>query len=112
FLELRSGKTLGVDQGLLAFVVAGRMMQIGFADLDVITEDGVELYLERGNAGTLPLALFDLSDVLLGVAAETAQLVQLAVDSRLDYAAVTQRKRRFGDDGLLDPLTQIGELVQ
>ena len=72
FFELRSGKPLGVYQCLLALVVAGRMVQVGFADLDVLTKNGIELYLERMDAGTLALALFNLRDVLLAVAAKIA----------------------------------------
>ena len=46
FLQLGRGETLSIDQCLLAFVVRRRVMQVGSADLKVIAEDGVELYLQ------------------------------------------------------------------
>ena len=52
-------------------------MQVGFADFDVKAEDVVEADLERVDAGALALALLDLGDVVLAVAADVAQLVEL-----------------------------------
>ena len=75
-LQLGRGEALGVDQRLLAFVVGGREMQVGLRDLEVVAEDVVELHLQRADAGALALALLDLRDVLLAVAAEVAQLVE------------------------------------
>ena len=70
FLQLRRGETLGVDEGLLALVISGSEMQVGLRNFDVIAEDGIELYLERSDAGALAFAFFDLSHVLLAVARE------------------------------------------
>ena len=38
-LQLGSGEAFGVDQRLLALVIGGREMQIGFGDFDVVAED-------------------------------------------------------------------------
>ena len=46
-LQLGRGEALGVDQRLLALVIGGREVQIGFRDLDVVAEDVVEADLER-----------------------------------------------------------------
>ena len=81
-LQLGGGEALGVDQGLLAFVVGGREVQIGAGDFDVVAEDVVEADLQRGDAGALALAGFDLGDVLVAVLAEVAELVELGDGSR------------------------------
>ena len=80
-LQLRSGEALGADQGLLALVVGGSVLQVGLADLDVKAEDVVELDLERVDAGALAFALLDLGDVVLAVAADVAKLVEFGVHS-------------------------------
>ena len=81
-LQLRRGEALGVGQRLLALVVGRRQVQVGARDLDVVAEDVVEPHLQRLDAGALPLARFDLRDVLPAVLAEVAQFVELGVDSR------------------------------
>ena len=86
-------------------------MQIGFADFNVITKNRVEFDLERVDAGALALALFNLRDVLLAVAAQVAQFVALFVDPSLNHAAVTQRNGRLADNGFLNPLPQVAQLV-
>ena len=42
FFQFGSGEAFGVDESLLALVVGGREMQIGFRDFDVVAEDAVE----------------------------------------------------------------------
>ena len=46
FFELRRGETFGVDQGLLAVIIGGRVMQVGLRDLNVIPENRIELDLQ------------------------------------------------------------------
>ena len=93
--QLRSGEALGIDQRLLAFVIRGSVVQIGFRNLQVVAEDRVELHLQRTYAGALALPLFDLRDVLLAVAAQVAQLVQRSINSAADHAAIAHRQRRL-----------------
>ena len=70
-------------------------MQIGFGDFNVVTENVIESHLQRRDAGALALALLDLRDVLLAVAAEVAQLVQCRIDAGANHAAIGERQRRL-----------------
>ena len=88
------------------------MVQVGLADLDVKAEDVVELDLERVDAGAFALALLDLGDVVLAVAADVAEFVELRVESALDDSAVVEGDGRLGEDGALDALAYVGELVE
>src|SRR5205823_9705983 len=109
--DLRGGEALGIDQSLLALVVGGGEMQIGFGDLDVKTKNRVELDLERGDSGALALALFDLGDVLPRVAAEIAKLIEVGVDAGRDHPAIGKTQGRLGDEGGVYLPAQIGEIV-
>src|SRR5260370_10927478 len=81
FLQLCTSEALGVDEGLLALVVAGREMQVRLGDLDVVAENLVEADFERSDVGALALALFHRGDDLLAVLAEIAQLVEVGVET-------------------------------
>src|SRR4029077_551963 len=93
--QLRSREALGIHQRLFAFVVGGREVQVRLRNLDVVAKDGIELYFERANSRPLPFARFDLRQVLLRVAAQVAQFVQIFVDAGGDHAAIAQRERRL-----------------
>ena len=67
---------------------------IRLRDLDVITENVVEADLERRDPGALPLARFDLRDVLAAVLAEVAQFVEFRVVTGADGRAVADVDRR------------------
>ena len=112
FLQLRGGEALGADQGLLALVIGGRMLQVGLADLNVKAEDVVELDLERVDAGAFALALLDLRDVVLAVAADVAEFVELGVEPALDDSAIVEGDGRLGEDGALNALAHVGEFVE
>ena len=88
------------------------MLQVGLADLNVKAEDVVELDLERVDAGALALALLDLRDVVLAVAADVAEFVELGIESALDDAAIVEGDGRLGEDGALDALANVGEFVE
>src|SRR5271165_1928707 len=79
FFEFGRGKALRTDQRLLPFVVGGDKMQVGLGNFDVVAEDGIELYLQRRDAGPAALALLNLRQNLLTVAGEFAQIVELAI---------------------------------
>ncbi len=68
-------EAFGVDQGLFAFVVLRSQMQVGLRDFDVIAKNRIKFHLQRCNSGALPFALLDLSEKLLAMAAEIAQIV-------------------------------------
>ena len=111
-LQLRRGEALGVGQGLLALVVGRSQVQVGAGDLDVVAEYIVEADLERGDAGALPLARFDLRDVLLAVLAQVAQFVEFRVVAGANRAAVGQVDRRLVGDGFQDQAGDVGEFVE
>ena len=66
---------------------------------------------KRADAGALALALLDLRDVLLAVAAKVAQFVEGAIDAGANDAAIGKRERRLVFQRCLDARAQIGELV-
>src|SRR5664279_1661647 len=109
--QLRRGKALGVDQGLLAFVFPGREVQVRLRYLEVIAEDAVELDLQRTDAGTLAFALLDLCDVLLAVTAQVAKFVESRIDSGADYTAVNQRERGLIFERRHQPVAQVSQFV-
>ena len=110
-LQLRRGKALGVNQGLLAFVLRRREMQVRLGNLEVIAEDAVELDLQRTDASSLTFALLDLRDVLLAVTAQVAKLIEAGIHSGADHAAVGQRKWGFVFERRYQPLTQVRQFV-
>src|ERR1035437_10089657 len=110
-LQLWRGKALGVDQGLLTFVLPRREVQVRLGDLEVIAEDAVELDLQRTDAGPLAFALLDLCDVLLAVTAQVAKFVESRIDPRADDTAVRQRKRRLIFERRHEPVTQVSQFV-
>src|SRR5271165_629403 len=112
FLQLRSGEALGAYQSLLAFIILRNQVQIRLRDLEVIAEDGVELYLKRSNAGPPALPLLDLGQHLLAVARELAQLVQITIQSRGNHAAIGKTQRRLRHNRLVDTVAQVAEFVE
>src|SRR5664280_800271 len=110
-LQLWRGKALGVDQGLLTFVLPRREAQVRLGDLEVIAEDAVELDLQRTDTGALAFALLDLCDVLFAVTAQVAKFVESRIDSRPDDPAVRQRKRRLIFERRHEPVTQVSQFV-
>ena len=68
--ELGGSEALGVDQGLLTFVVGGRVGQVGLTDFNVIPKDGVIADFERSYAGAGALSFFDGGDRLAAGAAD------------------------------------------
>ena len=82
-------------------------MQIRFRDLEIVAEDGIEFYFQRGDGCPLPFPLFDLCQKLFAVTAQVPQLIQFPVNATSDHAALTQGNRRLGYDGRVDFLTEI-----
>ena len=110
-LELRRGEALGVHQRLLALVVGRRSRQVRLRDFDVVAKDVVEAHLERTDAGAPALARLHLGDVLLAVAAQAAELVELGVVARADGARVGERGGRVVADGPRNQLAQVRQLI-
>ena len=89
--QLRSRVALGIDQGLLALIVGGREVLVGFRDFDVIAKDRVELHLEGSDSSAFSLTVFHLGQILFGIAAQVTKVVEVFVYSGRDYAAIAQR---------------------
>ncbi|OPZ91349.1 MAG: hypothetical protein BWY73_01116 [candidate division TA06 bacterium ADurb.Bin417] len=86
FLELRGDEAFGVDQGLLAQVILGHQVQIGFAYLQVIAEDPVVADLEGIDAGTLDFLGLEAAQALPAVTLQVPQPVQFRVVAAPDQA--------------------------
>ena len=94
-LQLLGDVPLGVDECLLAYPLGGHLVLVGVADLDVVAEDVVVGYLERGYAGGLGLALLHLQEVVLAAVGYLAELVELVADAAGDDAGPSA-----GDGGI------------
>ena len=112
FLQFRRGEAFCIDQRLLPLVIRGCMVQVGLADLDVITENRIKFDFERMDAGALPLTFLNLRDVLFAVAAQVAQIIKFSVNTFLNNAAVRQGKRRLRDNRLFNAAAQVGQFIQ
>src|SRR5436309_1507068 len=53
-----------------------------------------------------------LRDELFAIAAQVAQIIQFSVNTLLNDAAVSQGKRRTGDNRLLNAAAQVAEFIQ
>ena len=111
FFEFGRGEAFGVDERLLAFVVAGREMQIRLRDFDVVAEDAVEADFERVDASALALALFHRGDDLLAVLAQIAEFVELGVEAVANDSGIGGERRRLVGDGVFEALADVGEFV-
>ncbi len=78
FLQFAGSEPLRVHEGLFAFVVGGRQVQVGFRNLNVIAKNLVVADLERCDSGALALALLHGRDDLPALPGDVAQLVQFA----------------------------------
>src|ERR1700691_5198412 len=59
FFQLGRGEALRSYESLFAFVILWDQVQVRFRHLEVVAEDGVELYLERPDARPPALSLFN-----------------------------------------------------
>ena len=109
--QFGSREALGIHQRLLALVVGGREVQVRFRNLDVITKNGIELYLERADSRALAFTLLHSHQVLLRVATQVAEFVQIFVDAGGDYPAIAQRERRLWNQRAIDLLPEVFEFV-
>src|SRR5580693_4244034 len=87
-------------------------MQVGLRDFEIISKNGVELDLQRVDSRAQPLALLDLCQELLAVAAQIAEFVEFLIDATLNRAAVHERNRRLGNNCLIDSLAKIAQFIE
>jgi hypothetical protein len=73
---------------LFAFVVGGRVGEIGLGNFDVVAKDLVEADFEGVDAGAFAFALFHGGDDLLAVLAEIAEFVEFGVIAGADHAGL------------------------
>ena len=81
-------------------------------DFDVVAEDFVEADLERGDAGPVPLARLQRSDVLLAAVARGLQVVEVAVVPRFDRVSIIELRRRVLDERARQLFADIGEQIE
>ena len=86
-------------------------MQICPGNLDVITKDRVEFHFQRRDTGALPFSLLDLRKILLAVAAEVAEFVEILVHAGRNDPSVGETDGRLGHDGLVNARPQISKFV-
>ena len=110
-LQFWSGESFRVHQRLLALVIGGHEVQVRLGNLQVVSENRIELHLERTDAGAQAFSLLDLREILLAVAAQVTELVQLGVNACRDHAAITQGDGWLGDNRLFDARAQVAQLV-
>ena len=111
FFEFGRSETLGVDEGLLALVIGGSEMEIGFGNFNVVAEDLVVADFEGVDGGALALALFHGGDDLLGVQAEVAEFVEFGVIAGADDARLGGDSGRFVGDRFIEKIADVGEFV-
>jgi len=112
FLQLWRGEALGVDESLLALVVGGDTAGVGFGDLDVVAEDGVEADLEAGDAGAAALAFFDSGEGLAAGVRELTQLVEFGVNAGANGATIGEADGRLVDYSLGNAGMEVGEGIE
>ena len=105
-LEFRGDVTLGIYQRLLAYPIGRHLVLECVAHLQVVAEHVVVCNLKAGDAGLLGLTLLDLHQVVLAAVGNTAQLVQLCIDSIGYYTAFAYQQRGIGTDGTDDIIAQ------
>ena len=103
---------LAVRDGLLAVVVVRDRMEIRRRHFDVVAEDPVEPDLQGGDAGSLPLGGLHRRDPAAGVAADGAQLVEIAVDAVSNRPPIARKRRRIVDQRRRDAVVDIAQIVE
>ena len=68
-LQLGRDEAFAVGDGLLADIMRRNFVEVGFGDLDVIAEDGIEPNLERTDAGALDFVLLQFGDPIFAARA-------------------------------------------
>ncbi len=103
-LQLRDGKALSIDQGLLSLVVGGNHGEVCLGDLDIIAKHFIEFDFKRSDAGLLYFLSLQAGNPLLCIAGDGAQIIQLRIESRSDEPSVLHPERRVLNKGAADAL--------
>ena len=94
FLQLLCDVSLCLCQCLLAHPFLWHLILIGVAHLQIVSEDVVIAYLQRGNARLLCFALLDLQQVVLATIGDMAQLVEFRAHTIADDTTFCYQLRR------------------
>ena len=97
--ELGRDESFAVRDGLLANVVVGDGVELGFGDLDVVPEDPRELDLERADAGAFSFAALEVEDDVFGRRRKRSELVEIGEVTVRENAALPFDRRRLVDQG-------------
>ena len=98
-LQLRRDVTLTVGDGLFADVMRRHLVEIRLGDLDVVTEDGIESNLERGDAGARDFVRLQFGNPIFAAAHGVAKFVERSIEAVANHAAFLYGKRRVIHDG-------------
>ena len=96
FLQLLGDVTLGIYEGLLSYPLRGHYILVCVAHLEIISEDIVEADLERRNTCALDLPLLHLEQVVLSVAGNLPEFIELFIDAACYNIALAKSYRRLG----------------
>jgi len=109
--EFWRSETLGVDEGLLAFVIGGSVGEIGPGDFDVVAEDLLKRILREPMPVRLRSRSSNGGDDLLAVFAGVAEVVEFGVVAGADHAGFGCGGGRLVGEGFFEFFTDVGELV-
>ena len=112
FLELGGDVALGVDDGLAALVGGGDEGELGFADLDVETEDVVVADAEGANAGGFLLLGLVAGNPGVAVLGGLAVGIEVGVVAFADDAAFADGEGRVVDEGAGQLGGEVGEVAE
>src|SRR5205085_4786634 len=93
-LQLRRREALGVGERLPSLVFGGDARRARLRHLYEVAEDVIEADAQVLYAGARSLARFERGNGLLGVATDSAQLVEFRVEAVADHAALREVQRR------------------
>ena len=75
------------------------LVEIRLGDLDVVTEDGIESNLERGDAGARDFVRLQFGNPIFAAAHGVAKFVERSIEAVANHAAFLYGKRRGIHDG-------------
>ena len=107
--QARRDEALGIRHGLLALVVVGDQRELRLGDFDEVSEDVVELDLERIDAGAFSFRLLELGDPFLAVARGVAERVEFGGEAVADDASVLGVGGGFVGEGAGEEIDEFGE---
>ena len=109
--EFGGDEALGVDEGLFADVGVGDVVEVGFADFDVVAEDFVVADFEGFDPGAFLFGGLVVGEPLASEGGGLAEFVEFGVVAFADDAAVFDGDGGFVDEGAVDEVDEFGEFM-